>query len=160
MLRSENGARGAPVSRRALVLRSMLRSYPHRRLLAAVEEHVGELHEWPAKEQRLVLAAADPGRLNIFRFVLFLLGNGAPPRAVARLLVGGGLVRKPKEKRDAWDVFVAFRDGKLRPDAFYWCMRSRQRAEVNHPRSWCRGGVPVGMRDPKYWSESRVLLRM
>ena len=81
--------------------------------------------------------------LCMFRFVLFLLGNGAPPRAVARLLVGGGLVRKPKEKRDAWDVFVAFRDGKLRPDAFYWCMRSRQRAEVNHPRSWCRGGVPA-----------------
>ena len=43
----------------------------HRRLIADVEDHLGELHCWPYKEQRFVLDAQPVGRKDIFRFVLF-----------------------------------------------------------------------------------------
>ena len=62
--------------------RRMLR---RRRLLSDVEDHLGELHEWPRKEQLLVLACHPITRRDAFRFVIFLLGNRAPP------LVGWGI---------------------------------------------------------------------
>ncbi len=129
-----------------------------RRLLADVEAHVGDLYEWPRREQALILAGVPPGRLNIFRFVLFLLGNGCPPRPLARLLVGAGLVPTDKARRDAWDVLRDFRTGTLRRDAFYWCMRARARVEVHGLTSWCRDGVPRGMKDVVYWYDAQRLL--
>lgn len=130
-----------------------------RRLLADVEEHVGPLYDWPRREQALVLSGSSPGRLMVFRFTLFLLGNGCPPRPLARLLVGAGLVSTLKARRDAWDVFRDFRAGSLRADAFYWSMHDGARVEVNGPTSWCRGGVPVHMRDPVYWYDAQQMLR-
>jgi hypothetical protein len=129
-----------------------------RKLLAAVEDHVGALHEWPHREQQLVRARSPPGRSQIFRFSLFLLGNGGPPRPVAQLLIGAGLLPSNKARRDAWDAFRAFRDGTLRADAFYWHLGTNARTPVHGPLSWCAGGVPYDMRQAVYWEDAQRLL--
>ena len=82
-----------------------------RRLIADVEDHIGMLHEWPHKEQRLVLNRRAVGRSDIFRFVLFMAGNRVPPRPIAALLCGLGMLPTPKKRRDAWDALRDFRDG-------------------------------------------------
>ena len=82
-----------------------------RQLIADVEDHIGDQHEWPHKEQRVVLHGRAVGRGEIFRFALFLLANHAPPRPVAALLCGLGLLPTAKKRRDAWDVLRSFRDG-------------------------------------------------
>ena len=123
-----------------------------RRLLTDVEAHVGDLHEWPYKEQRLVLAGVPPGRLNIFRFTLFLLGNGCPPRPLARLLVGAGLLRTQKARRDAWDVMHSFRHATFKAGTWYWSMMLKAKVEINQPLPWC-------LRDPVFWHDAQLLLR-
>ena len=121
-----------------------------RKLIGALEEHIGALHEWPHAEQQLVLAASPPGRNQLYRFVLFALGNQAPPSPLAKLLHGAGLLRDAKAGRDAWDAFKSFRDGTLRPDAFFWCMETQGRKLLlNHPRP---------PRDPMFWEDAEALL--
>ena len=128
-----------------------------RELVAQVEDHIGALHDWPRKEQRLVLTRAG-GRGDIFRFILFLLGNRVPPRPVATLLLGLGLLPTSKKRRDAWDAMRAFRDGTLRPDAFYWNMECNSRSLVHDLQSWCAHGVPVSMRDSLFWADAQRML--
>ena len=96
----------------------------------------------------------------MFRFTLFLLGNHAPPRPVAALLVRLGLLPSAKKRRDAWDVLRAFRDGTLRNDAFYWCLETNRRQLVHGFDSWCAYGVPAGMREPLFWMDAERMLRV
>ena len=131
-----------------------------RRLIADVEDHIGDLHAWPYKEQRLVLSRRPIGRGATFRFTLFLLGNHAPPRTVAALLVGLGLLPSAKKRRDAWDVLRAIRDGTLRHDAFYWCLETNRRQLVHGFDSWCACGVPAGMHEPLFWMDAERMLRV
>ena len=129
----------------------------HRRLIADVEDHLGELHCWPYKEQRLVLDAQPVGRKDIFRFVLFALGNRVPPRPIVVLLCGLGLLSSAKKRRDAWDVLRGFRDGTLDSDSFYWDV-DEGRVLVHGLGSWCAGGVPLSMRDPIFWKDAQRML--
>ena len=117
-----------------------------RQLVADVEDHLGALHTWPQREQRLVLGACAARRGDVFRFVLFTLGNRAPPRPVIAMLNGLGLLPTMKSRRDCWDAVRCFRDGKLCKDAFYWDMDAKAFVRINGPSSWCAGGVPLGMR--------------
>ena len=89
---------------------------------------------------------------------LFLLGNGAPPKCVATLLVGLNLVPDAKRRRDAWDAFRAFRDGTLPASAFYWRMEENAQVRVHGEKSWCRGGVPPGMRGSDFWADAQSAL--
>ena len=99
------------------------------------------------------------GRGSVFRFVLFLLGNRAPPRPAAALLIGLGLLPTSKKRRDAWDAMRGFRDGTLRIDAFYWSLEAGSRQDINAPGSWCAHGVPDDMRDPTFWADAQRMLR-
>ena len=119
-----------------VAVRRHRRETRQRRLIADVEDHIGDLHVWPYKEQRLVLS-----RRPIGRGAMFLLGNHAPPRPVAALLVGLGLLPSAKKRRDAWDVLRAFRDGTLRNDAFYWCLQTNTCRRVDV--SWSMASVSV-----------------
>ena len=132
--------------------RKAMLAFP-RVLLTDVEAHVGALYEWPYKEQRLVLAGVPPGRLHIFRFTLFLLGNGCPPRPLARLLVGAGLLPTLKARRDAWDVLRGFRSGCLKPGTWYWSMAWRAKVVLITDRP-----LPSSLRDPIFWHDAKVLL--
>ena len=134
------------------------RKLRRRRLLSDVEDHLGDLHEWPRREQRLVLACQPVKRSDAFRFVIFLLGNRVPPRPAAAMLIGCGLVPSAKARRDVWDAFCNFRDGNLRADAFYWSLDTNQREQVHGSGSWCAGGVPAGMRDPLFWLDAQQML--
>ena len=55
--------------------------------IQAVEDHIGSLLLWPYAEQQLLSDAQPLRRGPCYRLILFLLGNGAPPVAVARLLL-------------------------------------------------------------------------
>lgn len=139
------------------VVREHRRRVWQRRLIADVEDHIGTLPTWPYAEQRLVLARSGDRR-DVFRFVLFSLGNRAPPRPVVALLLGLGLLRTLKCRRDCWDAVRGFRDGTHGPDAFYWDLEANARARVHGPESWCGGGVPRGMRDPTFWADAERML--
>ena len=141
------------------IVRDYRRQARRRQLIADVEDHVGDLHEWPHKEQQLALATRPVGRGSVFRFVLFLLGNRAPPRPVAALLIGLGLLPTSKKRRDAWDAMRGFRDGTLRIDAFYWSLEAGSGQNINAPGSWCAHGVPADMRDPTFWADAQRMLR-
>ena len=127
-------------------------------LIADIEDHIGDLHVWPHKEQRLVVSRRPICRSAMFRITLFLLGNRVPPRPVVALLVGLGLLPSAKKRRDTWDVLRAFRDGTLRQDAFYWCLETNSRQQVHNFDSWCAHGVPAGMRDPLFWMDAQRML--
>ena len=130
-----------------------------RRLLSDVEDHIGDVHHWPHKEQHIALTCnSHVRRGDVFRLTLFLLGNRAPPRPVAVLLLGLGILNDAKRKRDAWDAFRAFRDGTLKADAFYWNMEENTRTMIHGSQSWCAGGVPTGMRDPVFWDDAQRML--
>jgi hypothetical protein len=75
-----------------------------RQLIADIEDHIGDLHVWPHKEQRLVVSRRPICRSAMFRITLFLLGNRVPPRPVVALLVGLGLLPSAKKRLDTWDV--------------------------------------------------------
>ena len=135
--------------------RRMLR---RRRLLSDVEDHLGELHERPRTEQLIVLACHQITRRNAFRFVIFLLGNRVPPRPIAALVIGCGLLPQAKRRRDVWDAMRSFRDGRLCAQAFYWSLETKQRERVNGPDSWCKDGIPTSMRDPLFWRDAQSML--
>ena len=98
-----------------------------RKLISDVEDHIGDLHNWPFKEQLFVLNVDAPSRGSVFRFHLLALGNRVPPLLFATMLIGLGKLRTSKKRRDAWDAMRAFRDGGLRLHAFYWDMEAGQR---------------------------------
>ena len=127
-----------------------MKQFKTRALIKDLEEHLGPLHDWPHAEQRLLLGASPPGRSALYRFVLFALGNRAPPSPLARLLDGGQLLKDAKARRDAWDAFAAFRDRKLRPDAFFWCIATQQRTLVH--------ACPPPPRDAVFWADAQALL--
>ena len=58
------------------------------------------------------------------------LGTVCHHDQLATLLLGLGLLPTSKKRRDAWDAMRAFRDGTLRPDAFYWNMECNSRSLV------------------------------
>ena len=147
----------ATVDIEAAVRRHRRQARQHQ-LIADIEDHIGDLHVWPYKEQRLVLSRRPISRGAMFRFTLFLLGNRAPPRPVSALLVGLGLLPSAKKRRDAWDVLRAFRDGTLRQDAFYWCLETNSRQQVHGFDSWCAHGVPAGMCEPLFWMDAQRML--
>jgi len=141
------------------VVRRHRRNVQRRKLLADVEDHIGELHVWPRKEQQLVLSGRPTGRNDTYRFILFVLGNGGPARPLAAMLVGLGLLPNAKKRCDAWDVLRSFRDGTLRPDAFYWRLETNARQQVHAVDSWCAHGVPASMRDPLFWIDAQRMLK-
>ena len=114
---------------------------------------------WPRKEQQLVLSGRPTGRNDMYRFILFVLGNGGPARPLAAMLVGLGLLPNAKKRCDAWDVLRSFRDGTLRPDAFYWRLETNARQQVHAVDSWCAHGVPASMRDPLFWIDAQRMLK-
>lgn len=130
------------------------RAKQRRKLIADVEDHIGDLHGWPFKEQLFVLNEDAPSRGSVFRFILFALGNRAPPIPLASMLIGLGKLPTLKKRRDAWDAMRNFRDGTLRSDAFYWDMEAGHRVDIHGPTSWCAHGVLPSMRDPWFWAEA------
>jgi hypothetical protein len=139
-------------------IRSHRRQLHRRRLIHEVEDHLGYLHEWPRKDQRIILACHPISRSEAFRIVIFLLGNRVPPRPAVALLVGCGLLPTAKSRRDVWDALRNFRDGKLDILSFYWSLETKQREYVHGAHSWCRHGVPTSMRDPLFWLDAQEML--
>ena len=66
-----------------------------------------------------------------FATTLFLLGNGVLPRAIAAYLAGSGLLSDPSAHAHVWCVMRDFRDGALRSDAQYYCMRLQCNVRVH-----------------------------
>ena len=94
-----------------------------------------------------------------FALVLFLLGNGALPRAVAAYLVGAGLLADESAQRHVWDVMRDFRAGKLRDDACFYCMQLQENVRVYGPDSMWAGGAPPGpMRAAETWAAAHFEL--
>ena len=87
----------------AKAVRAHRRVQQRRKLISDVEDHIGDLHNWPFKEQLFVLNVDAPSRGSIFRFILFALGNRVPPLPLATMLIGLGKLRTSKKRRDAWD---------------------------------------------------------
>ena len=92
----------------------------------------------------------------------FFLGNGVLPHRLAAYLKGSGLLggeRHEKHCAHVWDVMRDFRDGRLRPDAEYWCMHLQRSVRVQDPACmWARGAPDVARAD-MYWEPAkRVLL--
>ena len=93
-----------------------------------------------------------------FAVVLFFLGNGVLPRAVAAYLAGSGLLSDERAHAHIWDILRDFRDGKLAFGTTYSCMEQRQDVYLHDPNCiWIRGAPDV-MRDAMYWDDAKAIL--
>ena len=128
-------------------------------LLNVLEERgAGRIETWPAWVRQMVLSQSPLKVGDRFATTLFLLGNGVLPRAIAAYLAGSGLLSDPSAHAHVWCVMRDFRDGALRSDAQYYCMRLQCNVRVHDRDSlWC-GGVPADMRDAMYWEDARQIL--
>ena len=94
-----------------------------------------------------------------FALTLFLLANGALPRAIAAYLAGSGLLSDASAHEHVLSVMDDFRLGKLKPGCKYYCMERELFVELHGPDSPWAGGAPVGMREGLIWDKARAILR-
>ena len=101
-------------------------------LLNVLEERgAGRIETWPAWVRQMVLSQSPLKVGDRFATTLFLLGNGVLPRAIAAYLAGSGLLSDPSAHAHVWCVMRDFRDGALRSDAQYYCMRLQCNVRVH-----------------------------
>jgi hypothetical protein len=113
-------------------------------LLNVLEERgAGRIETWPAWVRQMVLSQSPLKVGDRFATTLFLLGNGVLPRAIAAYLAGSGLLSDPSAHAHVWCVMRDFRDGALRSDAQYYCMRLQCNVHVHEGamRLPCKGEV-------------------
>ena len=108
-------------------------------LLNVLEERgAGRIETWPAWVRQMVLSQSPLKVGDRFATTLFLLGNGVLPRAIAAYLAGSGLLSDPSAHAHVWCVMRDFRDGALRSDAQYYCMRLQCNVRIHDRGSlWC-----------------------
>jgi hypothetical protein len=94
-----------------------------------IEQSIGQYHGWPSWVRRDLEHAGAHGALHrqaapkYFPVVLFLLGNGASPRRLAALLVGGNYLSIAKDRHSVLAILKDHRTGAPKTRQWtYWSM--------------------------------------
>ena len=119
----------------------------HARLLAHVEEHAGDVVDWPWSMQQLATQHETLKFAARFQLTIFLLGNGVPPLVVATFMKGR--VRDFSARRHVASIIEGHRTG-AGSQWHFFDMHLRERVPLHAP-SFAR-------RMPCYWNDAVKVL--